>query len=224
MVDIAVAGVAFEGEEAPIDAGVGGPPMQFPGALGVLGFEGPDRRDVTVGKQNGDVRYVRRRHGSPPARRCRRTVQGRSTPIRKTESEVMAIGVLGDAEWPDPTPIDPDPTANCVESHGRNSGTPDSSVASRSDPTVGADHMNAPARHSRSVGRSHHMRRKTFDALLATGGLVVAAILLVAGGLLAWAHTFIDGQVESQLSAQQIYFPEQGSESLEDPAVKPYIE
>ncbi|HYJ67738.1 MAG TPA: hypothetical protein VEX15_08745 [Nocardioidaceae bacterium] len=68
------------------------------------------------------------------------------------------------------------------------------------------------------------MRRKTFDALLAAGGLVVAAILLVAGGLLVWAHAFINDQVESQLSAQQIYFPEQGSESLNDPAVKPYIE
>jgi hypothetical protein len=41
---------------------------------------------------------------------------------------------------------------------------------------------------------------------------------------LVWAHTFIDDQVESQLSAQQIYFPERGSDSLNDPAVKPYIE
>ena len=68
------------------------------------------------------------------------------------------------------------------------------------------------------------MRRKTFDALLATGGVVVAAILLVAGGLLVWAHSFINDQVETQLSAQQIYFPEQGSDSLNDPAIKPYLE
>ena len=50
------------------------------------------------------------------------------------------------------------------------------------------------------------MRRKTFDALLATGGVVVAAMLLVAGGLLVWAHSFINDQVETQLSAQQIYW------------------
>ena len=68
------------------------------------------------------------------------------------------------------------------------------------------------------------MRRKTFDALLATGGVVVAAMLLVAGGLLVWAHSFINDQVETQLSAQQIYFPEQGSDSLNDPAVKPWLE
>jgi hypothetical protein len=68
------------------------------------------------------------------------------------------------------------------------------------------------------------MRRKTFDALLTTGGLVLAAVLLVAGGLLTWAHSFVADQVKTQLSAQQIYFPEKGSESLQDPAIKPYIE
>ena len=68
------------------------------------------------------------------------------------------------------------------------------------------------------------MRRKTFDALMATGGLVLAAVLLIAGVLLTWANTFIEDQVGSQLTAQRIYFPERGSESLEDPAVKPYLE
>ena len=68
------------------------------------------------------------------------------------------------------------------------------------------------------------MRRKTFDTLVSTGGLIVAALLVVAGGLLLWANSFIDDQVSEQLTAQQIYFPEEGSESLEDPAVKPYIE
>lgn len=68
------------------------------------------------------------------------------------------------------------------------------------------------------------MRRKTFDALLATGGLVVAAILLVGGGLALWAHNFVDNQVHDQLAAQKIYFPDKGSESMQDPAVKPYLE
>lgn len=68
------------------------------------------------------------------------------------------------------------------------------------------------------------MRRKTFDALMATGGLVLAAVLLVAGIMLTWASSFIDDQVTTQLSQQQIFFPEKGSESLEDPKVKPYLE
>jgi len=67
------------------------------------------------------------------------------------------------------------------------------------------------------------MRRRTFDALLTTGGLIVAAILLVAGGLLTWAHNFVQDQVTTQLSAQQIFFPQSGSEALNDPAVKPYL-
>lgn len=67
------------------------------------------------------------------------------------------------------------------------------------------------------------MRRKTFDALLTSAGLVLAIVLVAAGGLLMWAHNFVDNQVHSQLAAQQIFFPKAGSESLEDPAVKPYL-
>jgi hypothetical protein len=67
------------------------------------------------------------------------------------------------------------------------------------------------------------MRRKTFDTLMATGGLVLAIVRLAAGGLLTWAHGFVHDQVTTQLSAQQITFPEKGSESLADPAVKPYL-
>lgn len=67
------------------------------------------------------------------------------------------------------------------------------------------------------------MKRKTFDALLTTSGLIVTAVLLAAGGLLTWAHVFVQEQVTSQLSAQQIYFPKAGSDSLNDPAVKPYL-
>ena len=67
------------------------------------------------------------------------------------------------------------------------------------------------------------MRRKTFDALLTSAGLVLAIVLVVAGGMLLWAHNFVDNQVHSQLAAQQIYFPKAGSESINDPAVKPYL-
>ena len=67
------------------------------------------------------------------------------------------------------------------------------------------------------------MRRKTFDALMATGGLVLAAVLLVAGGLLTWAHNFVGNQVHKQLAAQKIFFPPAGREAIADPAIKPYL-
>jgi hypothetical protein len=51
------------------------------------------------------------------------------------------------------------------------------------------------------------MRRRTFDALASAAGLVLAAVLLVAGGLLLWGHSFVDNQVSTQLSAQKIVFP-----------------
>jgi hypothetical protein len=51
------------------------------------------------------------------------------------------------------------------------------------------------------------MRRKTFDALVSAGGLVLAAVLLVAGGLLMWGYSFANGQVHDQLIAQKIVFP-----------------
>jgi hypothetical protein len=51
------------------------------------------------------------------------------------------------------------------------------------------------------------MRRKTFDALLATGGLVVAAVLAIAGGLLLWGHNFATDSVHDQLAQQQVFFP-----------------
>jgi len=52
------------------------------------------------------------------------------------------------------------------------------------------------------------MRRKTFDAMVSTGGLVLAAILLIAGGLLVWAHSFTNNNVHTQLAQQQIFFPD----------------
>jgi hypothetical protein len=51
------------------------------------------------------------------------------------------------------------------------------------------------------------VRRKTFDLLVSTGGLVLAAVLLVAGGLLMWGYSFANSQVHDQLIAQKIVFP-----------------
>ncbi len=68
------------------------------------------------------------------------------------------------------------------------------------------------------------MRRRTLDALLTTGGLIVATVLLVVGGLMTWASSFVADNVHTQLVAQRIDFPKAGSEQLNDPKVKPYLE
>jgi hypothetical protein len=68
------------------------------------------------------------------------------------------------------------------------------------------------------------MRRRTLDALLTTGGVIVATVLLVVGGLMTWASSFVADNVHTQLVAQRIYFPKAGSEQLNDPKVKPYLE
>ena len=51
------------------------------------------------------------------------------------------------------------------------------------------------------------MRRRTFDALVSATGLLLAAVLLIAGGLLTWGHVFVSNQVHDQLVAQKIVFP-----------------
>ena len=51
------------------------------------------------------------------------------------------------------------------------------------------------------------MRRKTFDALISTGGLVIAAVLIVVGSLGLWAHSFVEHNVKTQLAQQKIDFP-----------------
>ena len=65
------------------------------------------------------------------------------------------------------------------------------------------------------------MRRKTLDALLTTGGFIVAAVLLVAGGLLMWASTFVNDNVHSQLADQKITMP--SGAAIADPAIHPYL-
>jgi hypothetical protein len=51
------------------------------------------------------------------------------------------------------------------------------------------------------------MSRKVFDVLTSAGGLVAVVVLLVAGGLLTWGHSFVNSNVRSQLAQQQISFP-----------------
>ena len=61
------------------------------------------------------------------------------------------------------------------------------------------------------------MRRTTFDTLIATAGALMAAVMLVAAGLLLWASLFIGSQVHDQLSAQNIFFPSADSEAVAGP-------
>ena len=62
------------------------------------------------------------------------------------------------------------------------------------------------------------MKRRTFDILIATAGLFLAVTLIVAGGLLTWAHSFIGNEVHTQLAAQQIYFPANNSPAIKAPS------
>ena len=53
------------------------------------------------------------------------------------------------------------------------------------------------------------MQRKVLDRLTSTTGAIVVVVLLVAGGLLTWGHSYVNGTVHNQLAQQQIYFPPQ---------------
>src|SRR3954451_12459451 len=50
--------------------------------------------------------------------------------------------------------------------------------------------------------------RSAFDKLLSWTGLALAAVLILAGGLLTWANVFIGDQVHDQLTMQAITMPE----------------
>lgn len=58
--------------------------------------------------------------------------------------------------------------------------------------------------------------RSSFDKLISWTGIVVAGVLLVAGGLLVWASSFATQNVHDQLKAQQITMP--AAEALTTPA------
>ncbi len=52
---------------------------------------------------------------------------------------------------------------------------------------------------------------------------LAAVVFITIGGLALWAHTFIGDMVQSQLSAQKVYFPEKGSPAL-DPETYPDLQ
>jgi len=68
------------------------------------------------------------------------------------------------------------------------------------------------------------MRRKAFDTLVSSVGVMLTLVLLVAGGLLMWGYSFANSNVHDQLAAQQIYFPAKGSEALKPAAIGPYLD
>jgi hypothetical protein len=58
--------------------------------------------------------------------------------------------------------------------------------------------------------------RSALDKLISGAGVLLAVVLLIAGGLLTWASVFIGNQVHDQLAMQDITMPEKAA--LETPA------
>jgi hypothetical protein len=65
------------------------------------------------------------------------------------------------------------------------------------------------------------MKRRTFDVLVSSAGLFLAAVLVVAGSPLAWAHSFVGDEVHKQLAQQQIYFPAKDNPAIQAPEFAP---
>ncbi|HTV10318.1 MAG TPA: hypothetical protein VME20_00515 [Acidimicrobiales bacterium] len=79
------------------------------------------------------------------------------------------------------------------------------------------------------------MRRKSFDALVSAGGVLLTVVLVAAGILLFWGYSYSNNTVKSQLAAQKITFPTKaalaqaknpapGGFSEITPAMVPYLE
>ncbi|HMK98097.1 MAG TPA: hypothetical protein VK425_11165 [Acidimicrobiales bacterium] len=68
------------------------------------------------------------------------------------------------------------------------------------------------------------MKRKAFDVLASGVGLVVVAVLVVAGALLMWGYNFTSTSVHNQLAQQEIFFPAKGSPELASPKIGPYLD
>jgi hypothetical protein len=51
------------------------------------------------------------------------------------------------------------------------------------------------------------MKRKVLDKLVSSVGVILVVVLVIAGALMTWGHSFVDSNVHNQLAMQQIYFP-----------------
>ena len=58
------------------------------------------------------------------------------------------------------------------------------------------------------------MRRRTFDAVAITAGLVLTVVLAIGGALLLWGHSVVNTDVHNQLAAQKIVFPTASSPEI----------
>jgi hypothetical protein len=61
--------------------------------------------------------------------------------------------------------------------------------------------------HFPSNQRVAFMKRRIFDTLTSAVGAVLIVVLLIAGGLLTWGHSFVGSNVHNQLARQDITFP-----------------
>ena len=67
------------------------------------------------------------------------------------------------------------------------------------------------------------MKRRTFDSLLSWAGLAITVMLVLSGAALLIAHNFATSNVSKNLTAQKIFFPPAGDESLASPDIGPYL-
>lgn len=65
--------------------------------------------------------------------------------------------------------------------------------------------------------------RRTIDVLFSAASLTIAALLVIAGGLLTWASSGLSEEVNTQLRQQRIVFPQAGPATA-DPNIGPYID
>jgi hypothetical protein len=68
-----------------------------------------------------------------------------------------------------------------------------------------------------AAGSASRIPRRMIDFVLTAGGLLLTAVLVIAGGLLVWAHSFVTTQIHDQLAAQQIFFPAANSSAVAGP-------
>jgi hypothetical protein len=68
-----------------------------------------------------------------------------------------------------------------------------------------------------AAGSASRIPRRMIDTVLTAGGLLMVVVLIVAGGLLVWAHNFVDNEIHNQLAAEQIFFPAANSPAVAGP-------
>jgi hypothetical protein len=64
------------------------------------------------------------------------------------------------------------------------------------------------------------MRRRTFDLIVSTVGVLLVVVLVAAGALALWGYTYTSDSVHNQLAEQQIFFPPKSGIT---PAQRPYL-